>query len=104
MDDEFVMWAARDKRTGYFESVWPDERSTRSERGSDERFDIVQVCVRVDPAGDYFGWVATDAMRPNMIHWHPTGYRMQFPYGPTAYERDGLGKTTKLTVVQLDAA
>ena len=58
----------------------------------------VEVLVREDPDGPYYGWVATGEDIPIMIYGHIMGFRMCFPYGPEAEEESGKGRAVRLTI------
>lgn len=60
---------------------------------------VVQVVLVEDPDGLYWGWLPTgDGEGPTLVQPHQSMYSMQFPYGPTAEEEAGRGRTVRLTI------
>ncbi len=58
----------------------------------------IEVIVKEDEAGEYFGWMRPSDTEPVMIQPHRGMFEMQFPWGSKAEQEAGNGKVLKLTV------
>jgi hypothetical protein len=63
----------------------------------------VEVLVREQPDGSYYGWLAADDEIPSMIYGHRGLFEMCFPYGPKAEVEKGNGRVVRLTIEALKA-
>jgi hypothetical protein len=89
MTDQWEMWAAE---TEYgFEHIGTDPRYVRAYDA-----EPVPVVVTLDPAGEYWGWLA--ASYPSMIYRREVLFRVCFPYGPEEAEKAGKGRVVKLNI------
>lgn len=59
---------------------------------------IVEVVVREQEDGRYWGWMDSGKDRPTMIWPSEAQFRICFPYGPDAEEARGRGRILRLSV------
>lgn len=65
---------------------------------------IVEVDVREDPEGAYWGWLATDEDLPTMIWGSRAQFHCCFPYGPEVEQAKGKGHVLRLSVALAQGA
>lgn len=61
---------------------------------------MVQVIVKEDKNGEYYGWIDKGEKEPEMI-WRGKGlFSMCFPYGPEEEVKRGRGEIVRLSIVE----
>ena len=64
---------------------------------------VVQVEIKEDENGEYYGWVFTGCEKYEMVWPHKGLFDMQFAYGPEAEVKHGRGRVVRLDIRQKEA-
>lgn len=65
--------------------------------------EIVQVCVREGPDGDYYGWIAKGNEHYSHVYRNEHHFSMCFGYGYEAEEKRGNGRMVRLSIEEISS-
>ena len=99
---EWPMWALRTDEhwpndPGFFVYAFPDRHYPKAY--ADKGVEPVEVLVRLDDDGDYWGWMQNGGEYPEFIFHVRMAFEMCFTYGPQAEVDAGRGRIVRLAVM-----